>query len=964
MSYFPPKFQQDVKNAIERVKDILGTTRNPTLASEVDHAYSDKFSLATWATSVTAMGLLNALEPIGLAPEIVEKYRKMHENGKTVNMHYEYKTSATFIKETEKEVDSGRKAVTETTGGIFGTKSTKTTKVIHTVKEYHWTITSTWKLSLYTGAEMKTDTETVLFNRNGTYDLKVVGTERNPLHGRSRADTLKVPFNWILGLLNGNGNLEFKIDRGKDTCKTPVRNDNVEEALKFFASFEKFISKAPSYAITIGNIEVDQAKDDTFKSLRDGFKDMIENVSLPVFPFMEKRTGNDDDDSSSSSDVLMKMEDVHQILAQQKKDLLNIVNETSKLVPSSEDGNLVTVKEVLFLGISIHIKRMCGNYSDTIQYIERMLYDQLKKAVGKEITGKAFDEYMRFHNQKIYKEEYLPKPFCYAIRRPDHYPEGVLSIESSTSPTNADPILTSMRKGQAGSVHTMYFSLNAATNVEFNGDRYLHACVNNQFNKRKQSFQIHARARQFSSFVLMIGTIPTAKRFDVKHAIIVKDKDDLIIPLLMETIPTAKEFKEAISSLSPEQQRFANAYRNMQLSSTLFALGVVQIKPQLEKVLNLPHDSLTKEIKLTQSLMDLFIEYQISSDLISYDSNSDGGFTPSQTPTDSATSNSPTLVALNQVKKHVEKMLDMIAELKQEDLKKKTELKLAEVLSSDSEFDDDDDDCEEEIVAKKRKGARRVGKMAENLLNSATTFRKSLKSAPPMSASMRYADSAPPPPPSSRTGGGGRGPPGMRLQRQQQQVAATAASHIPQKQDDVVQKGDNNVRNEDNEGCDEGFDVDDNTEDYTSIPKLLEKRCAAVDPTAKLRPTILKVGDNWKHKYKRSILSKEATRVMNEQDQSKEKSKAMDLLDALSKSGALSLDAVELHIVVVSTHCFEKTVVDTVIQDNENPIEHIERSLLAMSSAMQQKPVGELVKNSEVQRLQDMSPTLFPSLAD
>ncbi len=964
MSYFPPKFHQNVKNAIERVKDILGTTRNPTLASEVDHAYCDKFSLATWATSVTAMGLLNALEPIGLAPEIVEKYREMHENGKTVNMHYEYKTSATFIKKTEKEVDSGRKSVTEKTGGIFGTKTTTTTKVIHTVKEYHWTITSTWKLSLYTGAEIKTDTETVLFNRNGTYDLKVVGTERNPLHGRSRADTLKIPFNWILGLLNGNGNLEFKIDRGKDTCKTPVRNENVEEALKFFASFKKFITTAPSYAMTIGGIEMDQAKDDTFRSLGNGFKDMIEKVSLPVFPFMEKRTANDDDndDSSSSNSVLMKIEDVHKILAQQKKDLLNIVNETSKLVPSSEDGNLVTEKEVLFLLISMHIQQMCGNHSDTIHYIETMLYDQLKKAVGKEITGKAFDEYMRFHNQKIYREEYLPKPFCYAIRRPDHYPEGVLSIESSTSPTNTAPILTSMRKAQADSVHTMYFSLNAATNVEFNGDRYLHACVNNQFNKRKQSFQIHARARQFSSFVLMIGTIPTAKKFDVNHAIIVKDKDDLIIPLLMETIPTAKEFKEAISSLSPEQQRFANAYRNMQLSSTLFALGVVQIKPQLEKVLNLPHDSLTKEIKLTQSLMDLFIEYQISSDLISYDSKSDGDLTPSRTPTDSGSS---TLVALNQVKKHVEKMLNMITELKQEDLKKKTEVKFAEVISSD-------DEEEESMAHNSYRGARQVdlmadifsNKKADMLSNSATTFKRSIrkKSAHPMAASMRYADSAPPPPPSSLLRGGG-GPPGMRLQRQQQQVATIGASHVPKKQDDV-QEDNNNARNKDNEGGDEGFDVDDNIEDYTSIPKLLEKRCAAVDPTAKLRPTILKVGDNWKHKFKKSILSKEATRVMNEQDQSKEKNKAMDLLDALSKSGALSLDTVELHIVVVSTHCFEKTVVDTVIQENENPIEHIERSLLAMSSAMQQVSVGELVKNSEVQRLQDMSPTLFPSLAD
>lgn len=61
----------------------------------------------------------------------------------------------------------------------------------------------------------------------------------------------------------------------------------------------------------------------------------------------------------------------------------------------------------------------------------------------------------------------------------------------------------------------------------------------------------------------------------------------------------------------------------MQLSSTLFALCTIQIKPQLEKVLNLVPDSLTKEIKLTQELMELFIEYQIPTDLLafSWDSN-------------------------------------------------------------------------------------------------------------------------------------------------------------------------------------------------------------------------------------------------------------------------------------------------------------------------------------------------------
>merc|ERR1712137_177906 len=59
----------------------------------------------------------------------------------------------------------------------------------------------------------------------------------------------------------------------------------------------------------------------------------------------------------------------------------------------------------------------------------------------------------------------------------------------------------------------------------------------------------------------------------------------------------------------------------MQLASTLFGVLVIQIKPQLESILNLPDNSLTKEIKLTQDLMQLFIQYQIPSDLLSCDTD-------------------------------------------------------------------------------------------------------------------------------------------------------------------------------------------------------------------------------------------------------------------------------------------------------------------------------------------------------
>ena len=67
------------------------------------------------------------------------------------------------------------------------------------------------------------------------------------------------------------------------------------------------------------------------------------------------------------------------------------------------------------------------------------------------------------------------------------------------------------------------------------------------------------RARQFSSFVLMIGTIAAADEFKPTAALIVKDKDSLLIPLILETIPSAKEFADATASLSPEQQRFCKA---------------------------------------------------------------------------------------------------------------------------------------------------------------------------------------------------------------------------------------------------------------------------------------------------------------------------------------------------------------------------------------------------------------------
>ena len=57
----------------------------------------------------------------------------------------------------------------------------------------------------------------------------------------------------------------------------------------------------------------------------------------------------------------------------------------------------------------------------------------------------------------------------------------------------------------------------------------------------------------------------------------------------------------------------------MQLASSLFGILVVQVKPQLEAVLNLPAGALTKEIELSSQLMDFLQTYSVPTDVLSFD---------------------------------------------------------------------------------------------------------------------------------------------------------------------------------------------------------------------------------------------------------------------------------------------------------------------------------------------------------
>jgi len=148
-------------------------------------------------------------------------------------------------------------------------------------------------------------------------------------------------------------------------------------------------------------------------------------------------------------------------------------------------------------------------------------------------------------------------------------------------------------------------------------------------------------------------------------------------------------------------------------------------------------------------------------------------------------------------------------------------------------------------------------------------------------------------------------------------------------------------------------------EDYTKIPKEMDAKYELLDEDNCLRPTIINPGDQFEKKTHAGLISQPTMQNLNGDLQQNEKNKAFDLVDALSRSGSLPFDHANLHILMAATHCFDQTLMDTIIQQNVNPIEKIERSSLIVATSIQRDSVENLVAEDQLSRVKTFSSILF-----
>ena len=148
--------------------------------------------------------------------------------------------------------------------------------------------------------------------------------------------------------------------------------------------------------------------------------------------------------------------------------------------------------------------------------------------------------------------------------------------------------------------------------------------------------------------------------------------------------------------------------------------------------------------------------------------------------------------------------------------------------------------------------------------------------------------------------------------------------------------------------------------DLTKVPGELDRQYEKLDVDAALRATVIAPSGDWTRRAPASILSRtRSNERMGGDAQKAARTEAFDLLDALSRSGALPMRHAALHVVMGATHCFDESLLDTVVQRNANPIEKCERSLLIMASTLHGKPAAQLVRPEHVARLAAQAPGLF-----
>eukprot|EP00961_Rhodomonas_salina_P269174 3637254-Rhodomonas_salina.1 len=545
LAFHEDEFRRRVDKATKTVRQILHRTRSPVYAADAEHSYSDKFVLCNMLVRLALGSTFQSLSVAGISDQDSATLIEWSKDA-TVSLRLAGSESCRFVQELSREEESNER---RTVGRKGNQTSSTSSKNVTKITEYQWKVEGTWHLAAFRGVGSSNADQISIFSQDFSREV-MTGSKINPRANSYVFPNLDVDISWLLRHLGGSdGSPDFEIRREVESCRTPRRNKDIDDALLC-------TSKVSAWCASVRRFFANQVFPIATLGLEGGQRPDIlgintEGVFVPVVPLFIQNS-----DTEEMEQLCFSPTDISALLDEQKRTLAARISLVAAGFPAPE--NSVITPSVVRLCICIdHLRDVIVQLHQGVDCVEDMLRKQLCAAIGKELSSSDFAAFRRFHDRKLFRDETQPLPFSYAVRRsPLHSPEGLITMEEHSDPTSgaiAEPVFTHVRQGPAAT--PMRFSLNAATSVRFTGQRTLHAWLRTDFSGQPApEVTLSARARQLSSFIVLVGRIASADCFEPSHAMVVQNKDDVRIPLQVSTIPTPKEFKDAISSLSPEQQ--------------------------------------------------------------------------------------------------------------------------------------------------------------------------------------------------------------------------------------------------------------------------------------------------------------------------------------------------------------------------------------------------------------------------
>eukprot|EP00667_Euglena_gracilis_P001730 EG_transcript_1730 len=995
--YSEDRYRPQVAAALQCIRTVLDRSRTAQPLGDVPHQYGDKYAVAEGLTTALLAALLDLLGFLGVPRETFRAMVDWAKEG-TVTLRLTVDEKCDYRGEKTREVQCGFGMEHHTVLPAFFRKTSH--KLFQTVKDHEWGLAVTCTLAVYPGNDPTQAVPIEEWREHATLHTKAKVSPRPEAATR----TMEVQLTPLFDFLGPDHHPAVRIDRSHPLCRTPRRNPAVEAALAFGAEVAAWGGGVLRYfaddVLAAANVS-----SQPFEAL------WTEPSILPVVPVLVG------DGAAEEAAAVPTAEDAAAFLAafrHQVQQRLEALGRTFPQVVGEEGGlSLATAR---FLTLTVHALLLFQGYSDAVDSVEDLLRKQLVAAVGHEVQPPELAACMQFHFWRLLRAEYRLEPFAYPVRRPGGSLQGTLAVEAALGPRALpQPIQTITRSYDSRDIS---FPLSAAAKVCCRGTHFVHAFVAHRFSSDPMpELQLLARARQCCGFVLVVGRLQDKAELQPLAACIVQNQEELRIPLLLEPLPTPKEFRDAIVSLSPEQREFARAIRSMQLEGTVFGVLAIPIVPALEAVLGLQPDALTKEVQLTRDLMALFIEHQIPSDLLAA---SDAG----QPISDPAK-------ALRAVQHSVDSMRKMLDAARHAELTRAREEAAARRLQTDrreaapvpppeppapqprTRVQEEVDFVRELMTANIEKILQRgecLDQLADKrdvLVCDGVQFRAAapksgrnlglLGGLAKLGQAVAMPAFAPRPPPFAPTIGGATlhacvdtcsaatssgsatpphriepAPPQSLVVQQEVQAPIVLADGVgPATPPPAVGSPEAAAGPSAGEAPSSvppaGDDAPTSPPDagpagpgeYTQLPVAMEARLADLDVDHAVRPTTVTPGSPWQFTGQHWARAAATARPIPAEEQPALTAKAMDLLDALSRCGALPLGDAQLHVFLAVTHCFDKTLLEVVVQDSVNPIAAVERTGLIVASVVHATAPATLLHPTHVPRLTEQAAHLF-----